>query len=581
LYQVYEEVASFREFIDGRSQYQQAFLIALSLEGLPRQTTLHAAGVVLSSSPLTDVIPVYSSNDGTIATQFDMNYLEPLGLLKMDLLGLRNLTIINQCYELIDTQHNTLTDRYQFDLDDPALYSVISSGKTAGLFQLESTGMKRAIHLVQPTCFEDVVAILALFRPGPMEFIKDYALRKQGKAQILYPHASLEPILRSTYGIIIYQEQIIQILRTMAGFSLGKSDLVRRAISKKEAETIHTIRHDFVQGSIHNGFSVQTAEEVFELIARFADYGFNRSHSVAYAMIACQMAYIKARYPSIFYASVLNSVTSAGDQKIHDYFNELREMGIRLLPLSIQYSSNHFKVEGDQSIRYSFQHIKGFPNQAIHCIMTERNKAPFINFLDVVIRLVPRGVSLKSIQTLVALGAFDEFDINRESLFASAEDFCEYARLIANEVDGQIVLDPSLSSPPHYHQKPVNKMWRLDQELEYLGFYMSGFPLEEDRLFLKQQGFITIRDAYQHHQRDLSVVGMITQLRTLKTKKGESMAMFQLRDETDVIQIVVFPKTYNQVSQLLRNGYFVIIRGQLQMREQIAVFADQISIYQK
>ncbi|MFA6739375.1 MAG: DNA polymerase III subunit alpha [Bacilli bacterium] len=581
LRQVYDEVAPFRSLIDGRSHYRQVFSIAESLEGLPRQTTLHAAGVVISSAPLSDIIPVYSSSDDTIATQFDMNYLESLGLLKMDLLGLRNLTIINQCYDLIDAQMNTIQDRYQLDLNHPSIYSLISSGKTAGIFQLESAGMKRAIRLVQPNCFEDIVAILALFRPGPMEFIQDYALRKQGKTKVSYPHPSLEPILSSTYGIIIYQEQIIQILQSMAGFSLGKSDLVRRAISKKESETLQTIRHDFVEGSIHNGFTEQTATEVFDLIARFADYGFNRSHSVAYAMIACQMAYLKARYPSIFYASVLNSVAGAADQKMHEYFNELREMRIRLLPISIQHSSNQFMVEGIDSIRYSFQHIKSLPNQAIQCILLEREKAPFNDFLDAVLRLIPRGVSLKSLQTLIVVGAFDEFSINRETLLASAEDFCEYARLIANEIDGQIVLDPSLSSPPHYHQKPMNKLWRLEQELEYLGFYMSGFPLEDDRPFLIQQGVKTIADAYQQTQGSLTVVGMITNLRTLKTKRGEAMAMFQLRDETDSIQVVVFPQTYNQTMRYLNNSHFVTIRGVLQIREQTALLADDISMYQK
>ena len=330
LQEFYDKYSVIKNAIDEDPLYQRVFKIALRIEGLPRQTSLHAAGVVISNEPLKEVVPIHHVDDKTLATQYDMNYIEQCGLLKMDILGLRNLTIISDCLNDIKNYLNIELDISNISLNEEKVFDLINQGRTMGIFQLESQGMLKAIKTVNATSFEDIVAIIALYRPGPMQFIELYARRKQGKEEVTYLHPVLEPILKYTYGIIIYQEQIMQILTSMAGFSLGKADVIRRAISKKEESTMMSLKNEFIQGCSEKGINFKTATEVFSLIERFADYGFNRAHSVSYGMISYQMAYLKAFYPCIFYANILNSLIGisyiGGSSKFMHYLLEAKHI---------------------------------------------------------------------------------------------------------------------------------------------------------------------------------------------------------------------------------------------------------------
>lgn len=571
-----EKSPSFKALMNAKKIYRDIYEVALHIEGLPRQTTLHAAGVVVSDKNLFEVAPIYRPSLGVSTTQYDMHYLEDFGLLKMDILGLTNLSILDDCKKMIKEIYKEDIDLNSLPLDDKNIYSLIASNKTAGIFQMESPGMNRAIKTVKPSSFEDIVALLALFRPGPMNSLKNYADRKHGLQSAEYITPELEEILKDTYGIIIYQEQVIQILVKMAGFSLGKADIVRRAISKKDEGQLASIKSDFISGCIKNKIANSVAEKVYELILQFANYGFNRAHSVSYSMIVAQMGYLKYYYPEIFYTAILN--TFGDEHKIVDYYSEIKNTKIKILLPFINKASDHFMVE-NQAIRFSLASIKDFTPGAMRVVLSERKKKPFDDFCDFVVRCYNQGVNETHINALIDAGAFDEFGDSRTSLKAFLSTAIQYAQIISSVVDGQITFDVKASEKPKIKSVEQDYLLEIENEKKKLGVFISAFPLEYEREKLRGERFKTIKEALQEDGQ-VKIVAYISYARSIKTKKGDYMAHLKGMDETGEINITVFPKEYSQYELLLRRGNYLQILGNLETHDELSsLLVKQVKIY--
>src|SRR5690606_29274107 len=346
--------------------------VVKKVEGLPRHASTHAAGLVISEKPLTEYVPLMRGSDGGRLTQYPMDVLESIGLLKADFLGLRNLTVIERAKGIIRETEGKEIRCDRMDMEDEETYRMLGRGETIGVFQLESAGMRRVLRELKPSCFEDLIAVLALYRPGPMDQIPRFIRAKHGKEPVTYPHPDLEPILKDTYGIIVYQEQIMQIASRMAGFTLGQADLLRRAVAKQERELLNEQRDAFLAGCRANGYDEETGRRVYDLIVRFADYGFNRSHSAAYAVLAYQTAYLKANHPLAFMAALLTTVMGS-QEKMAEYIEECRRMGIEVLPPDVNRSGRTFRVEGE-AIRFGLEAVKNVGTQAIEAILRERKR---------------------------------------------------------------------------------------------------------------------------------------------------------------------------------------------------------------
>ena len=376
------------------------------MEGIPRHVSTHAAGVVISKEPLVNLIPIQEGHAGVYLTQYTMDILEEIGLLKMDFLGLRNLSLIERILTNISKGTKKVINLSHIPLNDEKTFQLLSKGDTTGVFQLESDGMRNVLKRLKPNEFEDIVAVNALFRPGPMENIPTYIDRKHGREKVYYPHPDLEPILKNTYGVIVYQEQIMQIASKMARFSLGEADLLRRAVSKKKRDVLDRERKHFVTGAINNGYDQSTANEIYDLIVRFANYGFNRSHAVAYSVIAYQLAYLKAHYPLYFLSALLTSAIGNED-KISQYIREAKQMGLTILPPSINKSYFPFTVEKG-AIRYSLAAIKGIGVAGLKDILDVRSSKPFSDLFDFCLRTVYKSINRNVLEGLIFAGAFDD-----------------------------------------------------------------------------------------------------------------------------------------------------------------------------
>lgn len=570
LQEIKNQYPSFHQIIESREIYRQIFAWALKIEGLPRQMTLHAAGIVINQNPLHSVLPVVKVDQQHIATQYDMRYLEEIGVMKLDILGLKNLAIIDSCLQILRQTHQIELDLNTIDLEDREIYRLIRSGYTAGLFQIESSGMKRAIRTLQPTDFEDVVALLALFRPGPMEFIVTYAKRKMKQEPIHYLHPRLQPILEPTYGIIIYQEQIIQILQAMANFTYGSADLVRRAISKKEEHTLKAIESKFLEGCLNNQIDSSVAHEVYLLILKFANYGFNRSHSVSYAMITCQMAYIKAHFPLVFYAALLNQGTGSisADAKLIECLQEMRQRKIKWLPACVNASNADHQVE-TTGLRFGFSFIKGMNFQTVTILLQERTlRGPFKDFLDFVVRLIPQGFKKDAVIALIHAGAFDVFHVNRMTLLQSVDLFIDYVHIVAQYKNGELEIDYTFSEKPSFQYLEDIQEEVLAHEFDVIGFFLRDTPLELQRSTLQQSGYISLIEAQALSSGTLfECVVMIESYQVFNTKNHQQMARLSVLDETSHLNAVVFPEVYASVRPLLANNQYIAIKGYLQSRQ--------------
>jgi len=544
---------------------------ARRIEGLCRHASVHAAGVVISNQPLMNYVPLQKMNEGEIVTQFDMDALQDLGLLKMDFLGLRTLTIIERALKIIKNTHQTNVDLDRIPLDDPETYRLLSRGETVGVFQLESGGMKELLKRLKPEGIEDLIAILALYRPGPLGsgMIEDFIERKHGRVKVTYPHESLASILRETYGVIVYQEQVMKIASQFAGFTLGQADILRRAMGKKKPEVMREQREKFIQGALKQGHDRNTAEEIFNLIEYFAGYGFNKSHSAAYAVISYQTAYLKAHYPTEYLAACLTSNVSDSD-KVAKFIAECKRLGIQILPPDINESLANFTVVGEGKIRFGLAAIKNVGDSAIEEILARRRESRFRNIFDFAERVDLRVINKRVLESLIKAGAFDSLHSSRAQLLASVEEIiASFSRRKKAKVS-QISLFGGQSAPEPYPElKEVEEPERqelLKMEKEMLGFYVSDHPLREIALRYPHMVTVpigrlgTIKQAVK-----VKILGVVNAFRKIVTKTGGEMYFVSLEDETGSVEVIFFPNFKDELQPYLTSGKVLGILGRLDL----------------
>lgn len=564
------------------------------LEGLPRHTSMHAAGVVISQKSVDEYVPLARASDGSIVTQFTMTTLEELGLLKMDFLGLRTLTVIQKAVKLIEKNKGISLDMDHVDYNDKAVYDMLGAGKTEGVFQLESAGMTSFMKELKPESLEDVIAGISLYRPGPMDFIPQYIEGKNNPDSIHFLCPQLEPILSATYGCIVYQEQVMQIVRSLGGYTLGRSDLVRRAMSKKKAAVMEKERQNFVYGNeeegvpgcVNRGISEEIANKIYEQMMDFAKYAFNKSHAAAYAVVAYQTAYLKCHFPVEFMAALMTSVID-NPPKVADYILSCRRMGIAILPPDINKGDSTFSVDGG-GIRYGLSAIKSIGKPVIESIVAERNqRGDFTSLRDFIERMTGKDVNKKAIENFIKAGAFDELSGNRrQKMMVYAQILDAIVQEKKNMMAGQMSLFDFVSEEEktayEIHMPDVEeypKEAKLAFEKEVLGIYISGHPLEEyetcwrknisavttDFMPDEESGQPKVRDGQQ-----VIVGGMITEKTIKYTKTNKVMAFLTLEDLLGTVEIVVFPRDYEKNVRLMEIDEKVFIKGRVSVEEERA-----------
>ncbi|MFC0522345.1 DNA polymerase III subunit alpha [Pontibacillus salicampi] len=562
--EIVQQSSDLKQYIQQSQTLRTLFKIATKIEGLPRHASTHAAGVVISQSPLQRHVPLTEGHEGVPLTQYAMNDLEAIGLLKMDFLGLRNLTLIERIVKSIYEKEGTSPSFQGKEMADEKAFALLRSGRTTGVFQLESKGMRDVLEQLKPTHFEDIVAVNALYRPGPMEYIPTYIKRKHGKEAVSYPHEDLEPILKKTYGVLVYQEQIMQIANRVAGFSLGQADLLRRAVSKKELDTMNQQKQAFIEGCIQNGYAQEVAEELFQWIVRFSNYGFNRSHAVAYSVISYQLAYLKARYPAHFMSELMSSVSN---DKLHGFIRETQELGIEVFPPSINNSFAKFTVE-NHGIRMGLSTIKGVGKNAIQSILEARKEKEFSSIFDFCRRVPLHIINRSILEALVLAGAFDETFSNRSSLLASIQQAMEQGELFSDMGGQESFFSTDIELDAHYvSAEPFDQLKKLSLEKEVMGFYVSSHPLATFREQLRQSGFLSLQNVLSSERKKrLKAAVVIQEVKTIRTKRGDPMAFLTISDERTEMDAVLFPDAFRDIRRWLSEEMLVFIEGRTEER---------------
>jgi DNA polymerase-3 subunit alpha len=531
--------------------------VAKVLEGLPRHASTHASAVVIADRALTEYLPLYKGSKGEQVTQFDMKGVEKVGLVKFDFLGLRTLTVIEQAVRLIRRNHAPDFDIHTIPLDDPVSFTLLQQANTAGVFQLESGGMRALMVRLKPSVFEDIIALVALYRPGPMEsgMHDDFVRRKHGQAQVEYFLPQMEPILKETYGVILYQEQVMQIAAAVSGFSLAEADLLRRAMGKKDPAVMAAQRDRFVSGAEAGGVPKTKANELFTLIEKFAGYGFNKSHSAAYALVAYQTAYLKAHYPLEFLAAVLNSEIN-NTTAMARHIMEAREEGIKLLPPDVNRSDRDFTVE-DGKVRFGLAGVKNVGVGAIHDILEARRDGPFESFRDVLERINLGKVNRKVLEALIQAGAFDSLQPRRSRLMAGLEGALEKViNQKRHEASKQMSMFGGLMEAHEDDWLPEAQPWdksvKLAREKEALGVYVTGHPLDAFRALLKNQIRTTIADlADAPDSTEVALGVVVTSLKQKVSKRGGRLAIVTVEDLAGSMEALVFSDVYERTAELL------------------------------
>lgn len=496
--------------------------VASRLEGIKRHTSIHAAGIVMSSVDLDEVIPLDFNHD-FYTTGYSMEFLEELGLLKMDFLALKNLTLINDVLKDVGISFDSIP------MNDVDTIKLFQSGNTSGVFQFESSGMISFLKKFKPSSFEDIIACIALYRPGPMSNIDKFIARKHGREAISYIVPSLEPILKSTYGIIVYQEQIMQIAQVMAGYSFGEADILRRAMSKKKESILIKEREKFIDGCVNNGYSLDDSNQVYDLILKFASYGFNRAHSVSYAMVSYRIAYLKVHYPLVFMKELLNS-NIGSDSKIREYIYECKERGINVLTPNINISDSKF-ILSDNGLLFPLTSIKGVGNQYALKIISERENGEFLNIFDFVKRCSVSGI----MEELIFSGCFDSFGYNKKTLIDNLEKIVNYSSL------GELFDDDKFLPILDYRDEYDSK-YLMEKEFDLFGFYLSNHPITS---YKKKYNTINLSNISNYFDKVIDLVVYVDRIKEVDTKKGDKMCFITGSDEGTSIDVVMFPKIYN------------------------------------
>lgn len=567
-----EQEPKLKELVDNNPKIAKLFDLALRLEGITRHASKHAAGIVISPEAIDEVLPVYIPPKTTdLVTQFAMTELESLGFLKMDFLGLKNLTLISKAVELIEKNHGIKVDITKLPLDDKKTFELISAGNTSGVFQLESDGLKDVLRRLQPACFEDIIAVNALYRPGPLGsgMVDDFIERKHGRQQIKYIFDELETILKETYGVIVYQEQVMKIASAIAGYSLGEADILRRAMGKKKAEVMAEQKAIFVEKSIKRNFDEKKAGELFDLMAYFAGYGFNKSHSAAYALIAYQTAYLKANYCPEFMACLI-SLEASDAEKMAFYVQEAKDMNIKILPPDINYSQINFSVVESQ-IRFGLCGIKNVGASVLENIINERQKGHFKDLFEFCSRIDLRTCNKRVMESLICAGAFDQMQGNRAQKFNQLHQIIELALEKKKALKtGQMGLFGIMKTQDSQEESSfifdILEDWpdniKLEKEKEVVGLYVSAQPLDSYSKHLKWIKIKNLKEISQIQDEILVIAcGSIKSNKTIKTKKGDDMAFLLIEDSSNKAEIVVFPKIYEKTKNWLNSHTVFLIKG--------------------
>ncbi len=534
-----ENVTKFRRLCEENPELKSLVEIALKLEGLTRHTSLHAAGVVIAPKPLEELLPLYYDKDGAVATQFDMVKLEEIGLIKMDFLGLKTLTELHKARELIRERHGVDIDYLSLPLDDPAVFELLREGNTTGVFQLESSGMKNLLRRLAPDSFDDIVAVLALYRPGPLKsgLVDSYINRKHGKEAIEYPFPELEPVLKETYGVWVYQEQIMKASQILAGFTPGEADTLRKAIGKKKADLMAQMKEKFIKGAVERGYDEGKITQLWEDIEKFASYSFNKSHSVAYGYLSYWTAFLKAHYPEEFFCVKLS--TEKNDKKFINLLKDAKNEGFRILPPDINKSGVDFVIEGEKTIRFGLARIKGVGEDTARLIVESRKRA-WTSLGDFVRTVDSKKVNKKTLEALIKAGAFDSLGEKRGELLQRLER-------------GSVLLGRGLFATREEKREEDYSKY----EKEVLGFYVSSHPLDPYENLLKNK--VSNLEILEEVEEGIyTFAGVITDLKVKKTQKGNQVAVFNLVDKTGIAQVFVFPETYSQNSEKIKEDKVIV-----------------------
>ena len=564
--QMYQSSAQFQSLINQDQRLKKIVGATSIIEHLPRNISTHAAGVILSKRILHEVVPLVVGPTSTLMCQYSKDYIETAGFLKMDFLALKNLTMLDYICKDIEQNQKIKIVLNEMPLDDQNTYRLISKADTFGVFQLESYGMRHLLRQMKPYCFDDIVAAIALFRPGPMENIPTYLKRRSHQEKVVYPLKELEPILKSTYGIMVYQEQMMQVAQKMAGFSLAKADILRKATSKKETELMHSMKEEFIAGCLKNGFSQEKAEEVFGLIEKFADYGFNKSHSVAYAYVAYQLAYLKANYPLYFFASILSNELSSENTKVH-CIQECKAYHVRILPPSVNHSQARFMVE-EGHIRYSLLAIKNVGYAGYKAIIEERQKGLFKDIYDFMMRMENSHLSKKMLESLVDAGALDEFGLSRQTILKNLDAIRDYGHLKENlGIEEKPVLT--------IYQDQLEE--KLNREKAVLGVYLSMHPLELKKQKIKVS-YVNVSSLDEYVHRTVNVVVQLQRVKNITDRKGQEMCFIEAMDETGSLDGVVFASRYKDIGMMLKKGNICLIQGKVDMKDKLSFIVDKARV---
>ena len=576
-----------RELVDGDARLKELMTTAQALEGLARHASTHAAGMVISNQPLTDLVPLYKTSKNEIITQYSMTDVEKVGLVKFDFLGLKTLTMIHQAVSIVNQERapNARLEIERLPLNDPKTYALLASGKTSGIFQLESSGMRNMLVRIQPVCFEDLIAILALYRPGPLEsgMVDDFIQRRRDPSKIVYNPPELESILKETHGVIVYQEQVMAIANRMAGFSLGQADLLRRAMGKKKHDEMARQKEQFLNGAKANGFTEQKAETIFDQMAYFAGYGFNKSHSAAYALVTFQTAYLKAYHPNAFMAALLTTEMGNTDKMV-GYFTECRDLGIPILPPDVNESQKNFTTVGG-AIRFGLAAIKNVGGGAVESIIERREQdGPFSSFVDFCCRNDLHKINKRMLEGFIKVGAFDSSGAKRAQLMAVLEQTLDAASAMQRErALGQTSLfdvangqDHPSSTDRHvqaYALPPIDEWPQSDMlqwERELTGFYITAHPLtqhtEAIRL-LATHTTSTVREA--HNGKVVKLCGVVGNLKVTTTKKGHRMAYITLEDLQGLVDVIVFPELFQSCETFVGTDAVIHVTGTVDHKDTV------------
>lgn len=562
----YNQNIKLKNHLNNNEDLMKLYKIALKFEGLKRHTSIHAAGIVMCDRDLDEIVPLDKSHGDFYITGYSMEYLEELGLLKMDFLALRNLTLINDVISDVNTHEKEKLSFDNIPIGDEEAIAIFTDVKTMGIFQFESVGMMNFLRKFRPNNFEDIFAAIALFRPGPMKNIDSYIKRKQGKEEIDYIDPDLEKILKPTYGIIVYQEQIMQIASILAGYSLGEADVLRRAMSKKKESIIIDEKEKFIQRSIKRGYSDKTAIKVYDLILKFAAYGFNRAHSVAYAMLAYRMAYLKAHYPKYFIKSLLSMVIGS-EVKTREYIYECKLADINILKPDINLSGNEYVVE-EFGIRYPLNNIKNIGVSAVNTIIKERENGKYKDIYDFVKRTYGKSINSKVLDSLIDAGCFTSLGLNKKTLHNNIDLIINYGEL-ARDLDENYALKPELTLTDEYSKKEL-----MSKELEVFGFYLTNHPVTEYKL--KYNNTIDLSELNNYFDKTVDLIVYIDRMKEIDTKKNDKMCFISGSDEINTIDVVLFPSIYENYNNI-DVGDIIFISGRVEKRfDKLQVIVSEI-----